>query len=230
MARSPRRITRKDIRRADQFVTLTGEVFHYVSLHKRVFIALASLVLLALVALWGWDAYKGRQNRLAGLEYSRALNFYRAARYSEAIGLFDHVKTYGTSPYSRLALLYEANSHIALDDPKKAEAALSELLRRETGGTLIRQIGLMSLGHLQESAGRCKEAVSGFAAAAKIQAPFRNEALLGKARCAAETGDLNEALLSYREYLTSYPASEKAGELSLRVKEIEAQMGAKGGK
>ncbi len=69
-----------------------------------------------------------------------------------------------------------------------------------------------------------------FAEAEKIAAPFRDEAILGKARCNLETQELKGALESYRQYLASYPSGERAGEISLRVQELEAKVAASGGK
>src|SRR5574341_1093927 len=230
MARSPRRITRRDIRKPDQFVAATGEIFHFIKQNRTPFIGAAVAVVLALVGIWGWDAYAQRQNRLAAKDYVRAVNLYHAGSYSDALQLFGKVKEYSLSWYRRPALLYQANSYQALDDPAKATAALQELLRKETKETFLRQLGLLSLAYLHERAGNCKEAAPHFAEAGKIAGPLKDEAILGKARCNLETQDLKGALEAYRQYLTSYPAGERAGEVSLKVQEIELKMAGSGGK
>ncbi len=230
MARSPRRITRRDIRKPDQFVAVTGEIFHFVKQNRKSFIGAAAVAVLALVGLWGWDAYAQRQNRLAAKDYVQAVGFYHAGRHAEALQLFGKVKEYASSSYTGPALLYQANSYLALDDRAKAAASLQELLARERKDSLVRQLGLLSLAYLHEKAGNCKEAAARFAEAEKIAAPFRDEAILGKARCNLETQELKGALESYRQYLASYPSGERAGEISLRVQELEAKVAASGGK
>src|SRR3989338_4270264 len=97
MARSPRRITRRDIRKPDQFVAVTGEIFHFVKQNRKPFISAAVAVVLALVGLWGWDAYAQRQNQLAAKDYARAVNFYRAGKYADAVQLFGKAKEYSLS-------------------------------------------------------------------------------------------------------------------------------------
>lgn len=226
MASSPKRITRKDIRRPDQFVTLTGEILHFLAQNKTAAIAALALILLVLLGLWGWDSYRQRQNRLAAMEYSRAMGLYRSSKYTEAIDAFVQVKGYNSSPYSGFSLLYQANSYMAAGDPAKAAAAIEELLRKERKDTFVRQLGLLTLASFQERTGRCKEAVGNFAAAESIAGPFKDEALLGKARCSIQNQDLKEALNSYRQYLTSFPASERVNEITLRVQEIEGKIAA----
>lgn len=187
------------------------------------------MLLTVLVGLWGWDAYRQRQNRLAAVEYARALSLYRKGQYSQAVDRFAQVKNYSSSPYSRLALLYQASSYIALQDSAKAGAALQELLHKESKDSFVRQLGLLSLASLQERSNRCKEAGGNYAEAEKIPGPFKDEALLGKARCSVENGDFKEALSSYRQYLTNYPGSERSSEISLRIPEIEEKIAAGNG-
>ena len=226
MASSPKKISRKDIRKPDQFVTLTGKVFHLASEYRRQSIVCLALLLTVLVGLWGWDSYRQRQNRLAALEYARALSLYHSGKYNQAVDLFTQIRNYSASTYSRLALLYQANSYIAMQDSAKATASLQELLRREGKESFLRQLGLLSLASLQERTDRCKEAGSNYAEAEKMPGPFKDEALLGKARCSFQSSDLKEALSSYRQYLTSYPGSERGSEISLRIQEIEEKIGA----
>ena len=230
MARSPKRISRRDIRKPDQFVTLTGEILRFLGEHKTAGIAALALILLVLLGLWGWDSYRQRQNRLAAREYSRAMSLYRSAKYTEAIDAFVKVKGYNSSPYNSFSLLYQANSYMSAGDPIKAAAAIDELLQKERKDTFVRQLGLLTLATIQERTGQCQEAVRNYAGAERIAGPFKDEALLGKARCSIQNQDLKGALNSYRQYLTSFPASERAGEITLRVQEIEGRIAGGGGK
>ncbi|MEK7210565.1 MAG: tetratricopeptide repeat protein, partial [Candidatus Binatota bacterium] len=227
---SPKRITRKDIRRPDQFVALTGKIVHLASAYRTQSIVCLALLLAVLLGLWGWDSYRQRQNRLAAREYSRAMSLYRSGKYTEAIDAFVQVKRYNSSSYSSFSLLYQANSYIAAGDSAKATEAVQELLQRERKDTFLRQIALLTLGSFQEKAGRCKEAVSNFAAAESIAGPFKDEALLAKARCSIQNQDFKEGLNAYRQYLTAFPASERANEITLRVQEIEGKIAAGAGK
>ncbi len=224
MVRSLKRVTRKDIRRPDQFVTFTGRLFHLVEEHRNAFVASLALILLVVLGLWGWDSYRSRQNRLAAQQYSRAVTLYRDGKFREALETLSHLNIYRSSPYTRFGLFYQANAHIALKEPAKAIEALQELLRQERKDPLLRQLAFMELGTTQERAGQCGEAAQSFSEAEKISGPFREEALLGKARCSTQNRDLNEALKSYRQYLTNYPASERIAAISLQIQELEAKV------
>lgn len=219
-----KKITRKDIRRPDQFVTLAGKSFHLFRQHKTSFLVSVALIISVLLALWGWDLYRGRQNHLAAQEYSRALTLYHDGKYREALDALAHVSIYRSSPYSRLGLLYQSHSHVALQETAKAIATLQQLLNRERKEPFLRQLAFVTLAYAQERTGQCPEATRSFTEAQKLPGPFKEEAILGKARCFAQSQDFKAALNSYRQYLTDYPASERISEIALRVQELEAKV------
>ena len=224
MVRAPKRITRKDLRRPDQFVTLTGKLLVLFRQHKTASFAASAVVIAVFLTLWGLDLYLSRQNRLGAQEYSHALALYHSGKHREALGALSRVGVYRYSVYSRLALLYQANSYIALKEPTKAVPILQQLLNKEKKDPFLRQLAFLTLGYAQERAGRCQESIQSFAAAEKLAGPFKEDAILGKGRCAAQNRDLKEALSSYRQYLASYPGSEKSAEIALRIQELEANL------
>lgn len=227
MARSPRRITRRDIRKPDRFVTFTGQIFHIVKQHRALFIGAVGVVIAGLAAFWGWQFYLERQNRSAARHYSRAVDAYHAGRYAEAIEIFNQVKGHTFSSYSRVALLYQARGYLASNDKEKAAASLQELLQKERKPTFMRQLALVNLAYIDEEAGNCKQAAPRFAEAEKIPGPVRDDALLGKARCALKSQDLKGALESYRQHLTDYPQSDRTLEVTLKIQELEQQLSPK---
>lgn len=222
MAPSPKKFTRKDIRRPDQFIIFTRDLFHFFRNHRTTVLASSALVIVAILILWGWDLYRGRQNRLAAEEYTRGLALYHNGKYREALEALAQVSKYPASTYSRFGLLYQANSYIALKEPAKAAALLKEFLARERKNPFLRQLAFLTLANTQETAGQCKDASASFREAEKLPGPFKEEALLGQARCSAQNHDFKEALSSYRQYLSNYPGSDRTGEISLRIQEIEA--------
>lgn len=222
MAASPKRVTRKDLRRPDQFVTLTSRLLQLFAAHRTAFLLCATFFVMVLLALWAWDLYHDRQIRLAAQDYSSALALYHEGKYPEALRVLARVKGYRSSTYSRFALLYEANAYVALKEPSKAVPILKEFLSRERKDSFLRQLAFLRLAYTYETANQCKDAVRSFDDAAKLDGALKDEALLGKARCSAQDGDLREALNSYRQYLSAYPGSERSSEVALRIQEIEA--------
>lgn len=229
MIRSPKRVTRKDIRRPDQFVTLTGKIFTFLRQHRTESLASLALIIALASALLAWDFYQTRQNRLASQEYSKAIALYHEGKYREALEALARVSVYRSTIYSRLGLLYQAKSYVALKEDDKALGALQELLQRERKDPFLRQLALMTMAHIQEGAGKCADAAPHLAEAEKIDGPFKEEALLGKARCKLQNNDLKEALSSYRQYLNNYPGSERVSEIALKIQDLEAKVGGETG-
>lgn len=224
MVRSSKRVTRKDIRQPDRFIVLTGKLAHSFAEHRTVFLTSLGLVIALFLSLWGWDLYSSRQDRLAAQDYSRALTLYHNGNFRQALDTLAQVDFYGSSTYNHLSLLYQANSYIALKQPAKALEILRESAGKEAKEPFLGQLSFLTLGYIQEKSGQCQEAEKSFSEAEKLMGPFTEMALLGKARCSAKNGDFKEALNLYREYLSSYPGSEREVEISLRIQELEPKI------
>jgi predicted negative regulator of RcsB-dependent stress response len=225
MSTAPRRITRKEIRQPDRFMTLLRHGLGFFTTHRTPVIASAVACAVIVAALLGWDLYSRRQNRLAAAEYARAVDFYHGRKYKEALEALKRLEIYRSSFYSRLGLLYTANTQVALQDNSKAADSLRQLIAKEPKELVVRQTAYVSLGYLQEQGGQCQEAASSFAEAEKIAGPLKADATLGKARCSALTGKLKDALASYRAYVSDNPSSDRINEISVRIQELEAKIG-----
>jgi predicted negative regulator of RcsB-dependent stress response len=223
---SPKRITRKEIRQPDRFVTLLRRGVLLFNANRIAVFAAAAIVVRAGAALFGWPIYSSRQNTLAAEEYARAVSLYHDGKYKEALESLKRLEAYSSSFYSRLGLLYAANTQAALQDPAKAAEALRRLLAEEHKEPLVRQTAYVALGYAQEQAGQCAEAIASFAEAEKIAGPLKADASLGKARCNGIAGNLKEALTAYRAYLSEDPSSDRVNAISLRVQELEAKTSA----
>lgn len=226
---SVKRIKRKDIRQPDQFVTLSRKIYQLVLEKYRTQSIIAGAVLLAVVlGVWGWSIHSATQNRLAAASYSRAVTLYHSKRYPEALKAFsDLAQNYRSTTYGRFGQLYQANAYIALKQPELAASILRDLISREKSDSFVRQVALFTLADSQEAQGQWQQAAQNFGEAEKIPGPFKEEALLGKARSASNGGDLKEALTSYRQYLSGRPDSEKTTEVSLRIQQLEAKLNEK---
>ncbi len=224
MVRSRKRITHKDLSRPDQFISLTSKAFRYFERNRsRILISLAFVVLIFL-GLGGWTMYKGKQNRLAAKLYSRALTAYRNGQYQDALDGFLRLGAYSSSTYGRIALLYRAQSHIALKQPTEAVPVLEEFLERQAEDPYLRQLGFMTMGYAHEKAGQCAKAAIAFEEAQKQTGPLQEDSFLAMARCNTQTGNLKEALSAYQDYLSNIPESARTVEIDLRIQKIESKM------
>jgi tetratricopeptide (TPR) repeat protein len=221
MATASKRLTRKDLRQPDWFQVTTDKVIaFYAQNPKKIWLGVGALVLLVLV-IWGWQMFKQRQNTVAGQEFGRAMTHYKSQKYPEALSGFEKVQSYRWSRYAPLAYLYQANIYLATKQTDRAVAAGQRFLSATSPNSLYRQIGLVTLGFAEEQKADCKKALQHYAEAANIAAAVREQAILGKARCAEQVGDTKGAIAAYREYLKHNPKAE----VTLKIAELEGKNG-----
>lgn len=224
MATASRRITRKELRQPDWFHVATQNALDQFNRHRLKVLAVLAALLLVILIISGWQIFKARHNAAASKEFGAALSLYQSQNYREAIAAFQKVQGYRWSRYAALAYLYEANSYLSLNEPDKASAPAQRYLLATSPDTLYRQIALMTLANIEEKQNQCKQAIARYGEAERINGPLRQEARLGKARCAEATADIPGAISSYRDYLKEFPESM----ITLRVAELEAKMAAQG--
>jgi outer membrane protein assembly factor BamD (BamD/ComL family) len=223
MATASKRITRKSLRQPDWFqITTERALEFYRSNQTKVLVGVAVLLAL-LLGVWAWQEFKDRQNATAAGEYRRAITLFQAQNYRDAIPAFEKVQEYRWSRYSTLAYLYQTNSYMALNDYDRAMMTAQRFISATSPDSLYRQIGLVALATAEERKNLCKQAVEHYAEAEKINAPLKEKATLGKARCAEQIGDVKTALAAYQEYLKDHPGSS----VTLQIAELEAKSAAK---
>ncbi|MGH7872607.1 MAG: tetratricopeptide repeat protein [Candidatus Binatia bacterium] len=219
MATASKRITRKDLKKPDWFQVNSEKVLEFFADHKPLVIGAAIALVLIVIANWGWQQFKDKQDVAAGREFSKAVTAYQAEQYKNAIVGFEKVQTYRWSHYAPLAHIYLANSYLATNDADKALSAAQRSITATKPGSLYRQIALIAVAAAEERKNQCKSAIDHYAEAEQISAALQGEATLGKARCAEQLGNTKTAIDSYREYLKGNPGSEYA----LKLSELEAQ-------
>jgi predicted negative regulator of RcsB-dependent stress response len=219
MATASRKISRKDLRRPDWFQTSSERALEYFDQHKAlVFTALASVLVIAGI-VWGWQLFKERQNVAASQEFGKAMTFYQAEKYREAIPILESVAGYRWSRYAVLAHLYLANSYLAMNDLDKATNAAQRSLAGTRPNSFYRQIALVTLATAEEQKKDCKTAVQHYADAQNVAGALQGRAVLGKARCSEALGDTAGAIAAYKEYLKDNPGSPMA----IKLAELEAK-------
>ena len=223
MVRLRKRVTRKDLRQPDSFITFTSRFVEFFKENRRWIVAVAAACVVLVLALLGWNQFRERQDRLASEAYSRALRAYQREDYETALHNLEEVVGYRWSRYRPLGMLYTAQAYLHLQKPAEAVSVLENLLDASLD-SYLRQLALFTLGHAKALEDGCSQATGPFAEAARMEGPLGGEALLGKARCNAESGATKEAVEDYRDYLRRYPESDRATEISLRIQELDAKM------
>jgi predicted negative regulator of RcsB-dependent stress response len=226
MASTTRRLSRKELRQPDWFQTTTENALASFARHRvAVYLGIAAVILL-LLGIWSWRAFKEHQDSLAAREFNQALIQYHAGKHREAIVGLEKVQSYRWSKYSNLAHLYEANSYLALNELAKAANSAQRFIVGTTQNSLMRQIGLLTLATVEERKSQCSEAIKHYSEASKIKAAFTDRALLNQARCAVQMNDIQAGIAAYRQLLKDQPESSLASYITFRIGELESKLAA----
>ncbi len=218
MATASKRITRKDLRQPDWFQLNSEKAIAYFESHKGIVLGAIGAAIAIVVIVWSWQSFKDRQNITAAQEFTKAVELYQSAKFSEALSAFEKVQTYRWSGFAGLAHLYQANIYLAKSDLDKALNSAQRAVTASKPNTLYRQLALMALASAEERQNQCKTAIEHFSEAQKIAGALQSSALLGKARCAEQLGDRAMMIATYKEYLKDNPGSF----LALKLAELEA--------
>jgi predicted negative regulator of RcsB-dependent stress response len=223
MVTSAKHLSRKELRQPDSFVFFTQRALGFVQQNRRYFILAGALIVAAIVGISIWQVYKNRQNEQAAQHFDTAITLFRANKHKEAIPEFEKVEEYRWSHFAALAHLYEANSHLATNDFDKAAAAAQRFIASTDQNSIYRQIGLMTIGHIQEMKDQCAEAIQHYAEAERITGALKESAMLGKARCFTAVGDVKSAVAAYQQYIKENPNSPITARLMLQIAELQAK-------
>ncbi len=201
------RFRRKDIKRPDEFITLTGHALAWARRHQQLMLWCGAGVVAILVALGVATAYRGARARDANADLSRALtklganDFAAAAR--ELIGL--SVRWEGTE-VAPVAALLGANAAIRSGD---ADKAIAELARLETHAATmppyLQQQLLLAWGAALEAKQQWLDAAAKYKGAAALSGPYTSDAILGEARTRELGGETERARELYRQAYEQFP-------------------------
>jgi tetratricopeptide (TPR) repeat protein len=211
MATTHRRLSRKELRQPDEFVTFLDRVWNYVgaNLPRIIIGAVAAIVILAIA--FSWRFYRQYQSRIAAEEFYRAMTALDRKDYRTAErGFTALAEQHPGHSLGQLAEFYRANTYMAENAPAKARDALQKYLEGR-GLQSFRQLALNQLGVAYEDLGDQRKAYGAYVQAAALDGPEKERAELGVARMLARMGDNRSAISAYRRFLQENPfASERA--------------------
>ena len=125
--KAPRKITKRAEMREDVVVTASSKAFDFFEDNKRNIILFAGALLLALLAIFAWQYFKGKSQAEASEHLGRIVASWEAGNYREALdgkderlGLLEIVDQYGSTNDGNLAKFYAADSHYQLGEHDEA--------------------------------------------------------------------------------------------------------------
>src|SRR5437867_3679598 len=146
------KVRRKDLRKPDEFETLTGQALDWADDNRTLVGAvLGTIVIVALVVL-GVGRWRSSQHEAAAASFRVAYASFSAGKFAEAAPSFAEVaETYPGAPFGRLARLYRAHALARQGDGAGAVIAYQEYLASTPESEYLRQEALTGLGHAKEA-------------------------------------------------------------------------------
>jgi predicted negative regulator of RcsB-dependent stress response len=196
------KVRRKDLRKPDEFETLTGQVVDWADANRSIVGAIVTGVLVVAAIVLGVARWRASRNETASADFQAAHARLTAGAFDEAARGFDQVAAeYPHAPFGRLAGLYRAHALARSGDAAGAATAYAEYLAGSPPANYLRQEALTGLARAKEASGDTKAALDTFTQAGAVPGPFRTDALLAAARLHEAAGEHEQAVAIYKSLL-----------------------------
>ena len=205
MARSTR-IRRKDLKRPDEFLTLTGRTLDWARANQRPLLVAGIAALLVVLGISGLVGLRRARQRDANADLARALSSYREGKPADVAKQLSEVsdRWSSTSP-GQFAGLLAAEAEVRAGDPKSAIAGFESVLALRGLPPYLRQQAVLGYGSALEQEGQTKEALGKYSEAVEMDGPYKAPAMLAAARLHDALGEHAEAVALYKKVQQDFP-------------------------
>jgi tetratricopeptide (TPR) repeat protein len=209
MPRSQRRLTRKQLRQPDEFLTFFDRLRDFITNNLMQVVVATGVVivaaLLVIVVLW----YQQSREQAAGQQFYSGLAALDAKDYKGAEQIFSTLaREEPDRRVGRLARFYLASAYAGQNQFAKARDALAVFVA-EFRDPIFVSLALTDLGAMYERLGDLPKAASSYGQAAQVEGPAQLRAQLGVARMLAAMGERERAIEVYRGFLAAHPYSQE---------------------
>jgi tetratricopeptide (TPR) repeat protein len=217
-----RRITKKQLREPDEFITVGAKAMKYTMAHLT-YIGLGVLLLAAIiVALVLWRQHQAASEDMAFTLLGRGIALYQQEeKREEALPLFTElINDYPGTTAGKVALLYRGRSYMLQQDYDQAIEDFTLFLKRSSQ-PFLRVIALNALGNSYSAKGEYQQAIDNFqrviASGDEWLKPY---VLLQMGMCWEKLGEKKKAVEAYQESLKLSPPPPWGTLASLRLKKL----------
>ena len=201
------RLSHKQAKQPDEFITLTNQAFAWGRGHQQAVIWAAVGAAVLVAALGIATAYRGAQRRDANADFARALSKVTSSDFAGASADLTAVsERWAGTAVAPLATLMAANTALRAGDPDKALTAVGSL--QSSSASLppyLQQQVLLAWGAALEAKQQWADAAEKYKDAAAIAGPYTGDAVVGEARSRERAGDAEKARALYRQAYEQFP-------------------------
>jgi tetratricopeptide (TPR) repeat protein len=207
------KIRRKDLRKPDEFETLTGQVLAWTGAHQAAVYGVVAVAVVAAIGALAVGRWRASSNQAAAVAFRSAQAGLQAGKFEDAARAFANIaEQYPRAPFGRMAALYHAHALARQGDQAAAATAYTEYLAGSGDAEYLRQEALVGLARAREATGDATGALDAYTQASALKGPFRDDALLGTARLQEAAGHAEQAKSIYSSLL-----KDDAADLEVRA-------------
>ena len=201
------RMSRKDLKQPDEFLTLSRQAVTWGRGHQQIVIG-AIIGVAALVAVLGIaTAYSAAQRRDANADLARALAKLSSSDFAGATTELTAVsERWSGSKVAPIASLLAADSALREGEADKAITILTALQPATSSmPSYLQQQALVIWGTALETKQQWSDAAGKYKDASAIAGPYTGAAVVGEARTREQAGEADKARELYRQAYEQFP-------------------------
>ena len=230
-----KRITKKQLKEPDEFITLTERAFFFIREHSKKVAGggiLFLVLILAFILLQMWDKKKeeeaARELGVATGLYERVVAQAREGSTQgdkDILAKFDEIITkFPRTSSGRFSLLYKGNMYLKIGEFDEATKAYTAFLDKSGKERLYRYFAWEGLGHAYEGKKDYAKALEAYQKMLEVAEGYQlAEANLNIGYCYEKLGKSREALESFKAFLSSNPKPSLTNVVLRKVSLLEKQ-------
>ena len=228
-----KKIIKKNLKKPDEFITLTERTFLFVTHHSRPIAVGAGIVLILLLGIFSFQKWEKKNEgnafqmfHLAVETYGMVSSPYRDGspqEYRTVLEKFDEIITkYPKTSSGKIALLFKGNIYLRLGEFDDAIKAYEAFLQKTGEKKLYRSFALDGLGYSYEGKKEYQKAVDAYQRIVGLGEGFQlADAYFGLGRCYEKMGKIKEALEYYRNFVSASKKSEMTNIVLRKISDLE---------
>jgi tetratricopeptide (TPR) repeat protein len=222
-ARNRAKLTRKDLKAPDEFITLTGRFLSFAGQHLRTIAFIMGGVVACVIVVWGLRAYARGIEQDAFATLWHVEGQLRTASDADAIPptaaerLQQIAHQFGAGEARGYAWLYLGHVHYRRGDYAAAVTAYQQAVAQGQPTSLLWSLASLGRAYALEASGDFRQAQDAYQRLIDAKpVGLVMEAYLGKGRAAEQSHDVDAAIAAYSAVIDQSPA--RAGALGLADK------------
>jgi tetratricopeptide (TPR) repeat protein len=229
-SRNRARLTRKDLKTPDEFLTLTGQFLSFASQHLRTMALAVGIIVVVVIVVWGALAYMRGIQQDAFTSLAQIETQFRAAGEATPLppGLLERLRTItqrvGAGEARDYAWLYLGHVHYRQQEYSAAVTAYQRALAQANPHKLLWPLAALGVAYASEAASNLEEAQVAYQRVIDAKSMgFVLEAYLGKGRAAEGRNQVHEAIAAYSAVIEHFPARAEGLGIAEKIEALKAR-------